>query len=107
MSEHIKEAVEKLIDYWEEETINLSHTGVNHPIFTVIKILAEREDYIDIVITTILERMKKEFTFFVAVLYHILPDKDLPVIPEDAKGKVKKLQKIWVKWGKDKGYLNE
>ena len=104
MTDEVKiELVDALIETWEKDTVNLSFTDLTHPAFTLVQKLAKNDK--DLVITTILKRMEKEFTFFGAVLYEIIPMKDQPVIPEDSKGKIKKIQKIWTDWGRKKGYL--
>ena len=107
IDQKIEEIVNNLINCWEEDTINLSFHDINHPCFSIIKILAERDDYIETVITTILRRMRKELTWSFVILWHIVPEEDRPVIPEEAKGKIQVLTDIWIAWGKEKGYLNE
>lgn len=105
--EKIIELTNNIIDYWEEDTMNLSFNNRNHPAFSIVKHLIDKEWYKDIVITTILKRMKKEITHFFCFLGYTLTEKELPKIPDEAKGKIEKINEIYLKWGKEKGYLND
>ena len=99
--------VNGIMDCWKEDTFCLSYTDTNHPAFTLVKKIADKEWYRDTVIITILKRMEEEFTFFASILFDIIPEKDWPKISDDMRGKIEKIREIWVKWGKEKGYLNE
>lgn len=94
-----KETINDIIDAWEEETMNLSFHDLNHPAFTFVKKINTV-----ISIPIILERMKKEITWFYVILYEIVPKEEQPVMPEETLGKIKDQTKIWIKWGKEKGY---
>ncbi len=58
-------------------------------------------------ITTILKRMEKEPTWFYIVLPTIIPLEDQPKIPKKSAGDIIAQTEIWIKWGYQKGYLNE
>jgi hypothetical protein len=100
--------IDGIIDAWEEDTCCLSYTDRNHPAFSLIKKIARRtpEEMI-IVITTILKRMEKEVTLFYTIFYDLVPNARQPEITEEMMGKIQEQTDVWVKWGYEKGYLNE
>ena len=97
-----------IIQAWEEDTMNLSYTDRQHPAFSLIKKIARRSsEEMDIVITTVLKRMEKEITFFYTIFYDLIPNAEQPKITEEMMGKIKEQTDVWLKWGYEKGYLNE
>ena len=92
-----------MIDMWEEEAFNLSFTDKTHPSYILVQKIADKNK--DIVITTILKRLQKEFTFFAGVLYDILPLSEWPHFPKEVNGKADEVTKIWIEWGYEEGYL--
>ena len=60
-----------------------------------------------LVITTILKRMEKEITLFYCIFYDLVQNADKPKITEKMMGKIQEQIDMWVKWGYEKGYLND
>lgn len=97
--------INNLMDYWEEDTINLSFHLRYHPVFSVIRHLINKERYKDLVITTVLKKIEKDTAFSFIFLGYTLPKEELPEIPEDMRGKMKEINEMYLKWGHEKGYL--
>jgi hypothetical protein len=101
----IAELINGIIDYWERDTINLSGIDTLHPAFSLVRKIADKEWHKDLVITTILERMEKEPTWFFIIFSYIIPKEDHPEIEQYSKGVLSKITNIWFKWGREKGYI--
>ena len=97
--------INDMIDVWEEDTRHLSCHGYNHPAYSIVKKLAAKEEYHDLVITTILKRMEKNITHFFTVLSEIIPVEEQPSMAQEMQGKIKDQTEVWIKWGQDLGYL--
>ena len=100
-----EQLINSMIDIWEEDTCYLSCPDFQHPTYSIIKKLAAKKEYTDLVITTILKRMEKSPTHFFTVLTEIIPVEEHPYIPKEIWGKIKEQTKVWIKWGYEKGYL--
>jgi len=98
--------INSLISYWIYDTMFLSSIETKHPAFTLVQKMAEKEYNRKLVITTVLKRIEKELTWFATVLYEIVPKKEQPVFLEEYRGKIKEITRSWIKWGKEKGYLD-
>ncbi len=90
----MKDLINGLITYWENDTINLSSIETKHLAFALVKHIAEKPWYKELVITTILERIKKEPTWFHVVLRKIVPKKEQPVLPDKYRGKREGIYKM-------------
>jgi len=90
-----------LIDRWEEETGFSSRIEVDHPCFRSLLSLGSD------IIPFILKKMQRELTWVMIALYKVVPEEDLPNIPEEFAGKIREQTEIWIKWGIEKGYLKE
>ena len=101
------ELINGIITFWEQDTCMLSYHDRHHPAFSLVKKIAARTEDKDLVITTILKNMEKEITWFYIIFYDIILPEDQPKITEDMMGKIKDQTEVWIKWGYDKGYLNE
>ncbi len=110
IDQEIIDLVNGVIDMWEEDTCLLSSCpDHSHPAFTIIIKIADRweGERKSLVISTILRRMQRKMTWFFVILYNIVSKEDQPKFTEDMRGKVKVYTKVWIDWGKEKGYLNE
>jgi hypothetical protein len=96
-----KDRFNTLLDRWEQETINLSSPQTNHPCFVEANKMKSKE-----AIGWLLERMEKEITLAMGLLGRWISKKDSP-ITEDMRGKMQLMTDEWVKWGKEKGFLND
>ena len=101
------ELINGIITFWEEDTIMLSYHDRDHPSFSLVKKIATRTEDKKLVITTILKNMEKRLTWFYIIFYDIILPEDQPKITKDMMGKIKDQTEVWIKWGYDKGYLNE
>ena len=101
----VVELINGIIDCWEEDTCVLSYIDHSHPAFSIVKKLADKEWHFNLVVTTILERIKGETTLFYAILYDIIPKDIQPELKEEMRGKIKEQIEMWIEWGKEKGYI--
>ncbi len=97
--------INALIDYWKEDTSLYSSIQTKHSAFILVKEMAEKDWQRELVITIVLKRIKKELTWFVVILYDIVPKKEQPAFPEEYCGKIKKITDSWIEWGKEKGFI--
>ncbi len=101
----IIEIVFYIIDYWGEDTINLSYHNSDHFAVKIIQKLAEYNR--NIVIRAILLYIKEhESWFFVFIPLIVENKKDLPEIPEEDRGKFKLLRNMYINWGRKLRYIN-
>lgn len=98
--------VNALIDYWREDTSLFSSVQRNHPAFILCKKMAEKEWDRKLVITAILKKIEKDLTWFTVILYDIVPKEEQPDFLEEYRGKITKITESWIKWGKEKNYLD-
>lgn len=98
--------INNLIDYWKDDTMNLSFVEKNHPAFALVRKMGENSWERKLVITTILKKIKKELSWSYVILYDIVPKEEQPVFLEEYRGKIKEITRSWIKWGKEKGYLD-
>ena len=96
-----EELINDMINTWEEDTMFLSSNNIDHPAFTITKRIHK-----DISIPVVLKRMEKSPTWFFIILYDLVPVEEWPNIPKNLDGMIVEQTKIWLKWGKEKGYLN-
>lgn len=94
-----KDRLNSLLDRWEKETSILSSIEVTHPCFVEAKKMKSKE-----AIGWLLERMKKEATWSMALLHYWVSKKESP-ITEEMKGKIQVMTDEWVKWGKKKKFI--
>ena len=100
----IKELVFYWIDYWHEDTINLSYHSPDHFVVKIIQKLAEQDK--DSTIKAILLHTKEYESWFFTFISLIIDNKEeLPEIPKESRGKFNVLRDIFIKWGKEKGYI--
>lgn len=98
-----KEFIKNVIDFWTKDTMNLSSLDHDHPAFDLIKYIATKDK--DLVITAILEKLQKECDLFFVILSDIVPKKEQPEF-EEYRGMMEKQRRMWLDWGKEKGYIN-
>ena len=95
-----EETINGIIDIWETDTLHLSYTDIEHPAFILVQMINP-----SISIPIILKRMEKEMTLFFSILWHIVPEEDRPIVPEELRGKIQKLTDLWIQWGKERKYV--
>ena len=106
LTEEMKQLINGLITYWIADTINLSSIETKHLVFTLVKQIAEKPWNTESVITTVLERAKKELSWFVVILCDIVPKEERPILPNEYLGRIDKITEMWLNWGEEKGYIN-
>jgi hypothetical protein len=95
--------IDLLIDYHEEDTKFPSKINKeNSVLFVIVKLSIDNEK---LVISTILKRMREKTGWFYLVLHHIIvPKQEHPKTSHKA-GQLEEQTKIWLEWGKEKGYV--
>ena len=93
----IEDRFEKMATEWKRETVLLSSPSqiCAHPIFSRLVAFGERAA------PWVLERIAEDASPWFLLL------KQIVVSPPDlkqAEGDIKKVRKIWLKWGKERGY---
>lgn len=96
-----KDRFNSLLDRWEKETCNFSSPEFNHPCFIEANKMRSKE-----AIGWLLERMEKEMTLAMGLLSKWVAKKEWP-ITEDMRGKMQVMTNAWIKWGKEKGFLDD
>lgn len=94
-----EEYFNKLADRFDRDTMHYSFLCMDHPCYITMKKMGKKA------IPYLLNRMRKEMTWLMGLFYEWIKEADRPNIPEEAKGRIKKLTKIWTEWGKEKGYI--
>lgn len=95
-----KELINGIIDFWGEDTMFDSSISTDHPAFDLIKRMGK-----ETVITTILERIQKSIIWFFVILYDIVPKEEQPEFLKEYEGDIEAQIKMWLDWGKEKGYI--
>ena len=95
---NIKQRFQKLADQWEEDTFFLSRSdrAIAQPVHQEIINLGQP------VVPLILERMRSQGGHWFEALQQITGED--PVPPDD-RGKIEIMQRSWLKWGAENGYL--
>ncbi len=104
-AKEMEQLINSLITYWIADTINLSSIETKHPAFTIVKKIAANDWEKELTITTILERIEKEPTWFCVILRDIISKEEQPVLPDEYRGRMDKITEMWLNWGKEKGYI--
>ena len=103
--EEIIDIVFYIIDYWKEDTMNLSYPTPDHFAIKIIQKLAEYNR--NIVIRAILLYTKEHGSWIFTYIPLIVENKkELPEIPEEVRGKFKLLREMYINWGKKLRYIN-
>ena len=101
-----KDTINKQIDLWEQEEINNScPLDQNNKRIKYLMSFKNSSYKKRIIIKTILERIKKEPSWIIILLDILISDKKQPKISSRDIGKIKKVTRIWMKWGREKGYI--
>lgn len=90
----------KLADRFERDTSVYSFVCKDHPCYITMKKMGERA------IPFLLRKMRKEITWLMSVLWEVVKKEDWPEVLEENRGKIKELTEMWLKWGKEKGYID-
>jgi hypothetical protein len=105
-----KEQYREHMNHYAHETSHMSFTITAHPDYKAM--LAMGEDIIPYLLEDIQAHPKyfmgdeywSDFWASIHLLYEILQDK-APIIPEEDRGSLDPIQKLWVDWGIQNGYL--
>jgi len=94
-----KERFNILADRWEEETAYDSSIQTEHPCFREMRKMKSKESVI-----WVLERMKKEKSWILAIFGFWIHKDSKPTNPEMA-GNLDDLTEAWLKWGVEKKFI--
>jgi len=96
-----KERFNILADRWEEETAYDSSIQTEHPCFREMRKMKSKESVI-----WVLERMKKEKSWILAIFGFWIHKDSKPTNPEMA-GNLDDLTEAWLKWGVEKKFIEK
>jgi len=95
--------INTLVEIWEEDTMHLSVHDMNHPSILLINNLFYKHP--KKVVRIILDDLKKRDAWVFVILSRLIPSENKPKIPEESMGNLPEMKKIWLEWGKRKGYI--
>lgn len=95
--------INTLVEIWEEDTMHLSVHDMSHPSILLINNLFYK--YPKLVISSILEDLKKRDSWEFIILARLIPSENKPNIPEKSMGNLPEMKRIWLDWGKRKRYI--
>jgi hypothetical protein len=105
--EGIEEYIEKrvyindLIDKWEKETAFQADMGISGEDACYKRIIEMGIE----VVPHILERINREYSWIIAVLWKVIPEEEQPKIPDEYRNNLRGLTDMWINWGIKNKYL--
>jgi len=103
-----EEMFSKLVEKWTRDTMNLSSIDHmrKHPCYQVLKKIGRSKKGGKKVVSFILKRISHETSHIMTLLTELIGRSHNP-IPDEMRGSMMEVSMTWVKWGIQKGFIDQ